>query len=140
MSDFLKELYEWSTGTLAPPISASANPPLAASATFYDYMPPTPEDCIAFFDTSGNANSTYPVEGQLVRVLARGANRDAAKVLADQVYNLFHLGAGSVLNGQTLDEFHVYTLIARSRPQQAGVDKNKRPLYAFDVEAKIREN
>lgn len=116
---------------------------LDSSSVFYGYMPETkqaPVSAIALYNLSGSTGKTYPIDKQIIRVLARGNERSDAKDLADQLYKLVHLGNGSALSGLTLTDFYVYNLIARSRPQQAGIDKNSNKLYTFDIEANIREN
>ncbi|MCK5640801.1 MAG: hypothetical protein KAJ19_08390 [Gammaproteobacteria bacterium] len=138
MSDFMQELYQWSTGTIAPAMSASANPPLAASSTSYDEMPDTPINHVALYEAGGSTLPEVPQSIQMVRVVARGVDRDAVKALIDQAYALYHVAEGSVLVEQDLTDFHVHTLVARSRPQRAGNDENNYPLMSFDMEARIR--
>jgi hypothetical protein len=139
MSDFLKELYEWSTGTLAPPIAASANPPLAASATSYDEMPDTPTNFVTFYDPAGSVRPDTPLSSMIVRIVARGEDRDAVLALANAAFELFHLPEGTPLIGQDIGDYYIYSTVARSRPQRAGNDANNYPLYSFDVEVNLRE-
>ena len=142
MSDFLKELYQWSTNQLASPISASANPALSASATFYDEMPSADDDpvnVICFYEFGGFTDPHVPLSIDIIRVVSRGTDRDAAKSLIDQIYTLLHAAEGSVLIEQDILDFHVHTLVARSRPQRAGNDQNNYPLFAFNIDARIRK-
>jgi hypothetical protein len=140
MSDFLQALYEWSTGTIVPAVAASANPPLTASATFYDEMGDEPINAICLYEAGGSTLAHVPQSMQLVRVVARGEDRDEAKTLIEAAYSLFHIAEGSVLIGVDLGDFHVFTAVARSVPQRAGNDQNNYPLIAFDMEVRYRSS
>lgn len=125
MADFMSELRDW--------LTTSAPSPVASGSIKIGRLPDTPAQAAALFDTAGQSQAHNPIFTKGVSVETRGATRDEGLTLANQIYEQLHAGAGSTFLGVSGTDYYFYSAVANSPPQQAGVDRNNRILWRFDL-------
>lgn len=95
---------------------------------FKSYMPPTPDQSIAVFETPGedpdqSDGTAYDLPGFQVRIRGEKFEYDVARTKAEAVF--------SALNNATISGY-VYVFAATSAPLPMGYDKSDRPELSWN--------